>query len=129
MQLVEAMKTCESCGARLAPAIDWCPRCYAPAESSYDPAEDTNGRVRMWYPPEEPASPPVYSRWQGGATTFGPVGRTAWTVGIAAVGTVLWFVLGPPPPFGLGVGMSGWLPYFLFAPWLLRETWRRGRIR
>ena len=121
------MDTCGSCGARLAPGIDWCPRCYAPIGSP-DPADGVPQRIRLWYPSEKPVPPPVYSRIRGGTTTFGPVGRIGWTLAVVAGGAVSWFAFGPPPPFGLGLASSGWLPFFVLGPWVLRELWRRDRV-
>ncbi len=81
----------------------------------------------MWRD-EDPGPPHVYSRWREGTTTFGPVGRVALTLGTVATGVVCWGVFGPPPPFGLGVASSGWLPYLVFAPVTLRAAWRKDRV-
>ncbi len=124
---METLETCGTCGARLAPDIGWCPRCYAPraaAQPSGGHAAAPN--LRMWYPPEEPTPPAVYSRWRGGATTFGPVGRVVITVAILLVHVLLWKVFGfDGVVFLLGVGYIAWS---LLSVWILLHVWKRDRV-
>jgi hypothetical protein len=76
--------------------------------------------------PEKPVPAPVYSRWRGGTTTFGPVGRSAITVVIALVAAILTLSFGPP--WALSIGLELWIAYFLLGGFLLKEVWRRDRV-
>ena len=122
---MDSNETCDACGARTAPDLDWCPRCYAP---TVPPRQETLPPIRMWYP-EEPVPDPVYSRWRGGTTTFGPIGRIGWTLGVSSVGAIFWMAFGPRPPFGFGIGSSAWAAYVFMGGWILRNIWRRDRVR
>jgi hypothetical protein len=117
-------ETCGSCGARMSEDIEWCPRCYTPRPA---PApEEFPARLRMFYADEGPDPEPVYSRWHGGTTTFGPVGRVSitvilllfqafWWVVVSAAGVL--FVLGS---YVISTGLS---------IWILIHVWKRDRIR
>ena len=126
------VETCAACGGRLTADLDWCPRCYVPGESARAPQTHASGRPGFPLPfiwrPEDPGPPPVYSRWRGGTTTFGPIGRIVLTLGTAAAGAACWELFGPPPPFGLGLASSGWLAFVLLAPPILRSAWRKDRV-
>lgn len=56
--------------------------------------------------------------------TFGPVGRTLWTLSIVAL---------PLPLLAFGGGFTGWgfaaLWWSTVTPWALRDLWRSGRKR
>jgi len=71
--------------------------------------------------------PPVYSRWHEGTTTFGPIGRSAITALIAAIGAVLWLSFGPP--WSLSIGLELWIAYIGIGAWVLKDVWKRDRIR
>jgi hypothetical protein len=72
-----------------------------------------------------PDPPPVYSRRQGGPTSFGYRGRLVST--IVVVGAYLFFVVLAPPwtgPFALVYAIAG-----LFMEWLiLRSVWKKERV-
>ena len=62
---------------------------------------------------------PTYSRWRKTDTTFGPVGRTMWTVLVVLVMAMAVF---SQNPFAIG-------PLCLiFAPVVLRSVWAKGRV-
>jgi hypothetical protein len=67
-----------------------------------------------------PAVQPVYSRWRGGPTSLGPVGRVSWTVGVLLVAA---FAVFSGDIFFIGI----WL--LLVGPLILRSVWSRARIR
>ena len=79
-----APRTCRSCGAPLAGDVRWCLRCY-------EPARELTPRAAVWEPGtfvEVPTvrgpSVPHWSRWEKTSTTFGPIGRIAWTGVVAS---------------------------------------------
>jgi hypothetical protein len=89
-----APRTCRACGAPLAGNVRWCLRCY-------EPARELTRRASVWEPGtfvEAPivrgASVPHWSRWEKTSTTFGPIGRIAWSGVVAAF--VLSSLLGNP---------------------------------
>jgi hypothetical protein len=71
-------RTCRACGAPLPPDLRWCERCFAPV-TLYSPRE-------RLHEPGTFVGSPIHdvrtSRWRAGPTSFGPVGRIAWTVGL-----------------------------------------------
>jgi len=75
-----APRVCRACGAPLAGDVRWCLRCY-------EPARELTPRSAVWEPGTFVDAPtvrgpsvPHWSRWEKTTTTFGPVGRVAWTV-------------------------------------------------
>lgn len=105
---------CVRCGTATA-ADGWCPLCLtAPA-----PAGDAA--------PPRPAGTVTLTRHEGRRTdrsqvTFGPVGRTLWTLGVLAL---------PVPFLVISDGLAGWglaaLWWGVVTPWSLRDLWRSGR--
>jgi hypothetical protein len=72
-----------------------------------------------------PAAPgaavvPLYSRWRGGPTSLGPVGRIGWSAAVLLVAAVAAF---SGDIFFIGI----W--YLLAGPMVLRSVWRKARIR
>jgi hypothetical protein len=64
----------------------------------------------------------VESRFRKGTTTFGPVGRISWTVGVVAV-----------PLFVVTFGSAGGIVFFLIwctvvAPMALRDIWKKDWV-
>jgi hypothetical protein len=126
-----APRACPSCGAPLPTQVRWCLRCFAtvreltPRERQLPPLDRVEDPP-AWVPRsplrDADAAPPTYSRWHAGPTTFGPAGRIAVTVilvvffpwdAIVSFNPLrLWFMLG----------------YTIFAVFVLRSTWRRGRV-
>jgi len=61
---------------------------------------------------------PTPSRWRKGTTTFGPVGRVSWTIGVLAL-----------PLYCLSFGGVGGIVFVLLwctvvAPMALRDLWK-----
>lgn len=106
--------TCPSCGAVAKPAAAWCGQCHASfVAASPVPA----GR---WAPAAtSPVVVPVHSRWRGGPTSFGPVGRVSWTVAVLLVAA---FALFSMDPFFIVIWIG------VVGPVLLRSVWKRARI-
>lgn len=63
---------------------------------------------------------PVYSRWRGGPTSLGPVGRMSWTIAVVLIAGMTVF---SGDIFAMGI----W--FLLVAPLVLRSVWKRDRIR
>ncbi len=139
---------CRGCGARLAPGLELCLRCYTPTENwvPLTPSQDAtpsqgttpshdatpvperppwNPTIPM-YQPEAPVPDPLYSRWHEGATTFGPTGRLVIT-GIAVLIQVAWFGLAGVN--GVMLGLSGYLACTVLSVYVLAHTWKRDRFR
>jgi hypothetical protein len=99
--------TCASCAASMRPDAAWCGQCFAKVAPS------------RFVPAAAVVAVPTFSRWRKTATSFGPVGRVSWTVGVAAVGGLCLFSL---DPFAIG----GW--FLIAAPLILRSVWKRARV-
>jgi hypothetical protein len=89
-----APRACRSCGAPLPRDVRWCLRCYTPVaeltprERQLPPvehAEDPPPWANRSPLRDNRGTPPTYSRWRAGPTTFGPVGRIAITVVVLLV--------------------------------------------
>ena len=111
-------RTCRSCGAALPPDIRWCTTCLEPVAlfSRREPLHEAGGYVGA------PIPTPRTSRWRGGPTSFGPLGRILCTLALAAF--FPWWGLGGFNPLFLWA-LMGWL---LTAGLVLRSTWKRERI-
>ena len=118
-------RACDVCGARLYPGADWCGLCLARTDPRTRPMGGGGGsrHLPMWYP-EKPLPPERYSRWHGGATTFGPVGRILTTVVVVGL-SIGGFLVVRSAAF---LGMTGWLAYNVIAAATLRGIWRRDRV-
>jgi hypothetical protein len=110
-----ASRTCRACGANLRGDVMWCLRCLepmrqlTPREGDIPVASFVNTR------PEA-----ARSRWKAGATSFGPMGRIAITVGV-----LLFF----PPTLGNPVTLFVYLPaYLAIAAMVLRSTWKKDVV-
>jgi hypothetical protein len=104
---------CLACGGDTA-ADGWCARCLTmPAPPDPDRA------VRMT--PAVATTLPV-TRRKGAKSeiTFGPLGRTLWTMGIVVV---------PVPFLVFSDGLAGWglagMWWGVITPWSMRDLWRR----
>jgi len=119
-----------ACGATLTTGALACSLCHAPAGV----AAAAEGRESVEVGPNGfLASPPpstlrndqrVFSRIESGPTSFGWTGRAVLT-GLACIPIVfIWYMSG-----------GGWLniilslPVFILPLWIIRESWRRGRVR
>jgi len=107
-----APRTCRECGAALSPDLRWCGRCLAPI-TEFAAREIVPGSYV-----ESPRAQVRYSRWQGGPTSFGPVGRV--------LATILVFLFGPwtfssfPILFG-----PIWI---VIAVVVLKSIWKKERV-
>ena len=124
------MERCHSCGALLFPGNAWCGQCGASAAEEGERealVAEANGTARgpilqRWTPPEHVSAPlprKVYSRTKGTQLSFGLLGKsiiTAFVVGLAWWGLV----------FG---GPAAGIILFAFAGYVLKETWKRSRVR
>lgn len=79
-----APRVCRACGAPLTGDVRWCLRCY-------EPARELTPRAAVWEPGTFVDAPsvqgpsvPHWSRWEKTTTTFGPIGRVAWTIVVAS---------------------------------------------
>jgi len=134
------MRTCPSCGARLADDLEWCNQCYSALPAVEAPAEASpvEGERPLWTRAHI-GNPPVkiepeFSRWRGGATSFGPIGRALLTLGV-----IVMVIVGYPILRGLiftVIGMdtgSGLIYLYAIAAipgaaYLLTRVWKRERI-
>jgi hypothetical protein len=110
-----ASRTCRACGAELAPDVRWCLRCYAPV-LEHSPRGGQLPPVHFLAPKDDHRT----SRWKGGATTFGPVGRVAITAAV--------LLFAPWTAAGVVGLVVVWPVFLLVAFVVLRSTWRRGRV-
>jgi hypothetical protein len=108
--------TCDACGATARVGAAWCGQCHRPFGA--DSGHETSG-YRRHVPPETVSRPEVHSRWRKSPTSFGPVGRILWTVGVLLVAGLCWF---SADPFAIG----GWC--LIGAPLVLRSVWAKARI-
>ena len=108
--------TCDRCGARSRTGAEWCSQCLQPFGSSVTPDV---AAMHRHVPVAAPPPTMTYSRWRKGPSSFGPVGRISWTVGVLAVAGLCifsqdWFAIG------------GWC--LIGAPLVLRSVWAKARI-
>lgn len=105
--------TCSVCGASSRADATWCSQCHAPF------AAPAPAPARLAPRQDAPSPPPVYSRWRKSDTSFGPVGRIGWTVGMTFFAVLfLWS--------GNIFAVGGWC--FIAMPLVLRSVWSRSRV-
>lgn len=108
--------SCPHCGASARADAAWCGQCH----QSLAPAVPAPVPGRHVPAPTPAGPPPTYSRWRKTDTSFGPVGRLAWTVGMLLMAGLS--VLSGNP-FAIG-------PICLIAvPLVLRSVWASSRVR
>jgi hypothetical protein len=112
-----AGRTCRACGAPLGGDVRWCLRCYAPAYAYSPRAPLHRGDFVDTLRPSGP-DVPHWSRWEKGATSFGPVGRVVATLVVAAC-----IVSSLMSAFFIGA-----LGALLAGSILLRDIWKRDWI-
>jgi hypothetical protein len=132
------MRTCPHCGALVADELEWCNQCYGavPVASTVEaPDAERPLWVRSNMGRSDVKIAPEFSRWRGGATSFGPIGRSLLTLGV-----LLLLVVGYPVLRGLvftvlGVDVPGGgfvLMYVCVAipsgAYLLSRVWKRERV-
>lgn len=66
----------------------------------------------------------VFSRTQSGPMSFGWTGRIVLTVLAALPIAFVWFMSG-----GGIITLVGSIPVLILPLWVIRESWRRGRVR
>lgn len=107
--------TCTSCGAQARPDATWCNQChegFAPAQEAVVP-----GRLVPLVHPPRPDQ--VWSRWRKSDTSFGPVGKVSWTVGMTLFAVLfLWS--------GNIFAVVAWCG--LAMPLVMRSVWARARV-
>lgn len=105
---------CLRCGTTTA-GDGWCPTCLT------SPVPDAESARRQTVV-AAPLTTQVGRRTGRSQITFGPVGRTVWTLAILVV---------PVPFLVLSDGFAGWglaaLWWGVVTPWSLRDLWRSGR--
>jgi hypothetical protein len=74
---------------------------------------------RRQAPVETLAAPREYSRWRKSATSFGPVGRLLWTLGVLLIAGLCVFSQDP-------IAIGGWC--VIGAPLILRSVWAKSRV-
>lgn len=101
------MANCRNCGALLAPRAGSCRKCHYV------------DRLRPDLPGRQVMPKPVYSRWKGGPTSFGPVTKVILTVGILAAA-----------PLGgyLAFQILFFISYIPIAGLILWGIWRKQQV-
>jgi hypothetical protein len=107
--------TCPSCGAALRSGTSWCGQCFAPVAAGVAAAAPS---ARPVVEQELPAYR-TYSRWRKTTTTFGPVGRVLWTLGVVLLMALSLF---SQNPFAIAPLC------FVLPPLVLRSVWAKGRL-
>ena len=132
------MKTCPECGAQVADDLAWCNQCYealstGSAASAPDAERPLWARANVGQPDVKVV--PEFSRWRGGATSFGPVGRVLLTLGV-----LLLLVVGYPvlrglvfTVVGIDVPGNGFVVMYVCVAipagaYLLSRVWKRERV-
>jgi hypothetical protein len=139
------MRTCPSCGAHVVDDLEWCNQCYSALPAVQEPATTTaldapdNANRPLWVrsnmgQPEVKITP-EFSRWRGGATSFGPLGRSLLTLGV-----IVMLIVGYPLLRGLiyavgGMDIPGVGLVVLYAcaaipggVYMLNRVWKPERI-
>ena len=139
------MRTCPSCGANVAEDLEWCNQCYSALPAAAAPAETVASEVpiegdRPLWTRAHIGNPPVkiepeFSRWRGGATSFGPFGRALLTLGV-----IVMLIVGYPilrglifTVIGMDIPSSGLIVMYAVAAipaavYLLSRVWKHERI-
>jgi hypothetical protein len=107
-----APRTCRDCGAALSPDLRWCGQCLAPVLEFAPRARFEGGFV------DTPRHDVHYSRWKGGPTSFGPVGRILATLLVILFG-----------PWTTSAFVIFYTPiWILVAMVALKAIWKKERI-
>jgi hypothetical protein len=80
-----APRNCVHCGVPLPLDVRWCGQCLHPVRELTPRAPIHHGDF-VDVPHHAGPNVPHWSRWEASATTFGPVGRIGWTLGIIVGG-------------------------------------------
>ena len=134
------MKPCPNCSASVADDLAWCNQCYAslarPAETvPPTPPDERPLWVRTGAPTTRLETHTEFSRWRGGATSFGPVGRILLTIAVLLMLAIgypilrgLIFTIG-----GMDVPGVGFMTMYAVVAvpcglYLLSRVWKRERV-
>lgn len=140
------MRTCPSCGAHVTDDLAWCNQCYSALPAVAVPAAtavveapvetERPLRVRSNVGQPDVKIAPEFSRWRGGATSFGPIGRILLTLGV-----IVMLIVGYPVLRGLifsviGMDIPGGGMIILYAcaalpagAYMLNRVWKPERIK
>jgi hypothetical protein len=108
--------TCSECGARAPAEAAWCGQCMRRFDA---PPEPEPQEFHRQVPIPTPVPARVYSRWRKSATSFGPVGRLLWTLGVLLIAGLCVFSSDP-------IAIAGWC--LIGAPLILRSVWAKSRV-
>jgi len=137
------MKTCPDCGANVAEDLAWCNQCYASLTAPADPANAAPAPppderplwVRTGAPTSRLETHTEFSRWRGGVTSFGPVGRILLTIGVLLLLAIgypilrgLVFTLGGMDVPGVGFMIMYAVVAVPAGLYLLSRVWKRERV-
>jgi hypothetical protein len=127
---MSAIERCGRCGALVSGEQEWCGQCYAPVAPAAASETTVRGAIMGQLASEaiesaEPDPAPVYSRWRGGPTSFGPATKVILTALVVALGWVVYksFALVDGPMVGADIGIYAVAAYFF-----LRQIWKRARV-
>ena len=134
------MRTCPNCGAGVGDDLEWCNQCYAaltrPAEPTPEaPADDRPLWVRSGTATPRLETHTEFSRWRGGATSFGPVGRILLTIGVLLLLAICYPLLRGLifSLVGMDVPGPGFMAMYVLVAvpsgfYLLSRVWKRERV-
>lgn len=136
------MRTCPTCGAHVVEDLGWCNQCYSALTAATPPADAVVVEpaerplwVRSNVGQPDVKIAPEFSRWRGGATSFGPIGRVLLTLGV-----IVMLIVGYPLLRGLifsiiGLDIPGFGLVVLYTcaalpagAYVLNRVWKRERI-
>jgi hypothetical protein len=124
------VERCGRCGALVSNEQEWCGQCFAPVTPAVASEATLRGALMGQLAggavePSEPDPTPVYSRWRGGPTSFGPATKVILTVLVVALGWVVYksFALVDGPMVVADIGI-----YTVAAYFFLRQIWKRARV-
>jgi hypothetical protein len=118
-----------SCGATLVRGALACSLCHAPvavpvSSTAEQAAPGPNGFLPSAPPSTQRNDMRVFSRVQSGPMSFGWTGRIVLTLLAALPIAFVWFMSG-----GGVINLVLSLPVLILPLWVIRESWRRGRVR
>lgn len=129
------MQTCTRCGAHVADDLAWCNQCYAFLRREEPPTDGIPLSMRLRIKPPAVETPREFSRWRGGPTSFGPLGRALLTLAV-----LMLLAVGYPMLRGLMVASIGFdvpgtgfaVMYAIVAlpagTYMLLRVWKRERV-
>jgi hypothetical protein len=121
---------CSNCTALVPDGALACSLCHAPTAAGRAATEDTRAVGPNGFLPSPPRAVLVepdtkqYSRVRGGQLSFGLPGRLVLTAVALVPCWFVWYMSG-----GGVAGLVWSAPVFILPIWLLRETWKRYRVR